>query len=100
MAGGVSPCLHRRSLTPRPLGRGRGGVGQGARFPSDPGPTGGGWGGARVVCRMRPLTMNVGWELTRMLAGNVGLRNISFPLDISELFHEDITTNISEKCSP
>jgi hypothetical protein len=27
-------------------------------------------------------------------------RNISFPSDISELFHEDITTNISEKCSP
>jgi hypothetical protein len=26
-------------------------------------------------------------------------RNISFPSDISELFHEDITTNISEKCS-
>jgi hypothetical protein len=27
-------------------------------------------------------------------------RNISFPSDISELFHEDITTNILEKCSP
>jgi hypothetical protein len=27
-------------------------------------------------------------------------RNISFPSDISELFHEDIITNISEKCSP
>jgi hypothetical protein len=27
-------------------------------------------------------------------------RNISFPSDISELFHEDITTNISEKFSP
>ncbi len=26
-------------------------------------------------------------------------RNISFPSDFSELFHEDITTNISEKCS-
>ncbi len=27
-------------------------------------------------------------------------RNNSFPSDISELFHEDIITNISEKCSP
>jgi hypothetical protein len=27
-------------------------------------------------------------------------RNIYFPSDIFELFHEDITTNISEKCSP
>jgi hypothetical protein len=27
-------------------------------------------------------------------------RYISSPSDISELFHEDITTNISEKCSP
>jgi hypothetical protein len=27
-------------------------------------------------------------------------RNISSPSDISELVHGDITTNISEKCSP
>ncbi len=27
-------------------------------------------------------------------------RNIYVPSDISKLFHEDITTNISEKCSP
>jgi hypothetical protein len=42
-----------------------------------PCPHRGGWGGARVVCRMRPLTTNVGWGLDecwlgtgRMLAMN------------------------------
>ncbi len=73
----VSPCLQRRFLTPRPLGGGRGGVGPGTRYPSYPGPTGGGWGGARVVCRIHPLTTNVGWELT-----NVGweLMNVGWEL--------------------
>jgi hypothetical protein len=63
--------------------------------------------GASAVLEDIPLKLQQGHFLTSMgrrffflLYCRKSWRNISFPSDISERFHEDITTNISEKFSP
>jgi hypothetical protein len=61
---------------------------------------GGNWGGIPVK---KVHVGNPYWKVNTkspILHCRKSWRIISFPSDISELFYEDISTNISEKCSP